>query len=173
MIEAQQTEDKERARLDSGLDAEHINAHDPHWYQNMNRSRRHHTLQRLFAVAVSMALMLASVIGAHGHAFAHSPGSGHGHRHSGLVEQVSQVEQTFQIAPDILTAVDADHQNTNDKSHSGCTDFICHGGLAILASGLVALTFAQRVENLPWTSQVACRRGVFSLDRPPKIFVLA
>ena len=121
-----------------------------------------------------MTLVLASVIGAHGHAFAHSPGSAHGHNHTGLLEAVSQLDQTLQMAPgDDLATVDSDHQNTNDKGHAGCTDFVCHGGLAVLASGCVGLTFELRVENLPWTSQVTCRRGVFSLDRPPKIFVLA
>ena len=139
----------------------------------MNSFRRHHIMQRLFAATVSMVLALASVIGAHGHAFAHNPGSAHGHHHPGMLEHISQVAQTIQTASDDLTTVDGDHQNTNDNSHTGCTDFICHGGLAILASGCTALTFELRVENLSWISQVTSRRGVFSLDRPPKSFVLA
>ena len=166
-----QTEDKECSSLDFGIDAEHMDANDPLRCQIMNGLRRHHALQRLIAATVSLALVLASVIGAHGHAIEHSHDSTHGHHHTGSIEQVLQVAQAVQTASNGLSAVDGDHQV--DTRHTGCTDFICHGGLAVLASGCPALTFELRDENLPWTSQVTSQQGVFSLERPPKFHVLA
>jgi hypothetical protein len=129
---------------------------------------------RLVSTVATLALVLASAIGAFGHAAAH----GHNavvphasHMHAAHVQGAAETG----IVPDHLDLGHADHRGGSDSpchSHTYCCDTFCHGGQAILAATPVlpppapATSFVRRPD-------LAGGRTPGCLDRPPRPPVLA
>lgn len=137
----------------------------------MSAMRRHRRLRRLFAVLVSLTLVLASVVGTHTHAREHGSGAEHGHIQKQLLPAGDLAGSTADLASTMTVRVDGDRHSAPD--HSSCADFVCHGGIAILTNGGAALIRDQKHVQFTSVFQVIFRSSVFSLDRPPKANFLA
>ena len=129
---------------------------------------RHAWITRLVAATVSIAFALSSFIGATAHAgsYHHSAAAHHhvvaaaDHFHSNTAPSISPIGAVDPAEP--------------AHKHSGCMDFICHGGLAVLA----AATSWQLTDWSPkpvfrLTTVAVALASPSRLDRPPKPLVSA
>jgi hypothetical protein len=58
--------------------------------------------------------------------------------------------------------------------HAGCTDFICHGGVAVLAAATAWVVSSwPEARPLPWEQRALHSVSPAGLDRPPKSLVSA
>jgi len=119
---------------------------------------------RLISVAIVLALVFASAVGAYAHGLAHCH---HGHAH------VVQPQDVSAAAP---VAIDMGHKgeprNAPAGNHAGCCDTICHGGYAIVAQGSPVLPLPQVKPPIP-VMRADAGAEPHSLDRPPRSPILA
>jgi len=122
---------------------------------------------RLISTVAALALIVASAIGAFGHA------AGHGH-HSPLdVAHAESVEPASTASDTRHGHVGCDHEKgEKGQPHANCCDTICHGGQAVLTSALaLPLPVAGATLFRPSASLHSQPPGC--LERPPRSPVLA
>jgi hypothetical protein len=131
---------------------------------------------RLIAATLALALFVASFVGAIAHASGHL--HGHEHHHGTIA------------APD--GSHDADNRSAHSENHqrvagvgainvpgpahqhSGCVDFACHGGLAVLATVSSWRVAAwPKTAVFPWNTRALASVSPTKLDRPPKFLASA
>jgi hypothetical protein len=123
---------------------------------------RHGVTRRLLAAALSLVLVTASIIGAHAHVCheAHHQSASH-------------------VVFGGMSAVGADHDEDSSGSlpgsvtHALCSDFLCHGGIAILVDVGQFERLAQRAPAAFPAEDLRVGSGPSTLDRPPKVSVIA
>ena len=124
--------------------------------------------KRLISAVAALALVLAQLVGAYAHAA--------GHDHAGAYAACAHLDghhaaaQTHDAAaPSGIDqgAVDKPQHDDDRALHSGSCDFLCHGGIAVLA----AAGFSYADPTLPYTLAVAIIADPsppLSLERPPR-----
>jgi hypothetical protein len=122
---------------------------------------------RLISILAATALVFAHVVGAYAHAAGHSHGRAHvgcAHDHANHAAATALPDQG--VSGSLHLSCD------QEIDHASCCDFMCHGGIAILATP--ALTFAEPARDCS-ASNASIARLLWpgSLDRPPKSFALA
>jgi hypothetical protein len=137
----------------------------------MARHLRKAWAARLVAATLSLALAMAPIAGAAAHVIGH--GDAHAHHHGAIIAADSSPD------PDQRSAHSEDHHRVSGAGpanmpepahqHSGCVDFVCHGGLAVLAAA-TAWNFTDwpKVAVFPWNTQALASVIPARLDRPPK-----
>ena len=125
-------------------------------------------LRRFLAAALSLVLIVASVIGVRSHA-------GHNEHHlsGGSSIDFPLAHAAGGLAEDQVLVADAELGGAAGHDHSTCTDMVCHGGFAILAVASGVASFDRQAVCWLWSDQTACRASTLTLDRPPKALVLA
>ena len=131
---------------------------------------------RLFGGALSIALVIASTVGA----AAHANGCGHHaqHAHHAGPNVVDLADHGSLATNGESAQLGSDDRGIDtrlpDPTHSSCLDFCCHGGVAVLSSaaGWDSTSWSE-AQLLPWTNRVLASVGPTRLDRPPKSFVSA
>lgn len=140
----------------------------------MPTGRRQSGLTRLITVAMSLVVILASVIGMASHATerTHHQASGTSVE-LGLGSHNNLVDRHNAPSKRLGTSVAEGHQSSPAADHADCLDLICHGGWTItvvdgLLSGMVYSTV-----TFGWLDQMVTGGPATSLDRPPKALVHA
>jgi hypothetical protein len=132
------------------------------------RSIRKKTLPtRLVATVMMVALILATMIGAYGHA------AGHAH-HSALCATHQPTSDTH-AGPNVSEPghVNSEHESTDKgQAHSNCYDLLCHGGFAVLCQAADMPPAPQSVPVIPPHAGVS-NMWCGGLERPPRSPVLA
>ncbi|MGE0853279.1 MAG: hypothetical protein AB7O44_27330 [Hyphomicrobiaceae bacterium] len=151
----------------------------------MARVLRRHWIGRLLAATLSLGLALASTFGAAARA------RDHVHHHDGAAPQA--VHQHFHYGdlgahqPDEEAATTVEEGGRTfaasaagagvpkpDPLHHTCMDFVCHGGIAILASvGSWQAPWWPQGRLVAWQSDHVVCVSPARLDRPPKAFAPA
>jgi hypothetical protein len=124
---------------------------------------------RLVAAVAALALVFAQLIGAYAHAAGHDHASGHAacaHLHG---HHATAAHDDGPAAPSggDQGALDKAQHDDDRALHSASCDFLCHGGIAILA----AAGFSYVDPTPPYTSAVAVIADPSpppSLERPPR-----
>ena len=116
---------------------------------------------RTLTTVTALVVLVASIIGAYGHAAAHNFSSS-------ISEPLSQVGSDHSHSQS-EHATGQEHQGDD---HANCLDTLCHGGYAIVASFLTMFNslhglYVVAAPDLYHGSAPTC------LDRPPKISVFA
>jgi hypothetical protein len=113
---------------------------------------------RLVSVALTLALVWVSAVGAHAHALGH-------YHHHGLGAQHDVVVAAHR-SPAAHDEGGAPHRGTAE--HAGCCDVVCHGGFAIVEIGTSLPVPLMPVGE---TSLMEPAQGTRppSLDRPPRL----
>jgi hypothetical protein len=129
-------------------------------------SLEHRWAARLISAAVALALLVASAVGAYAHALAHCH---HGHANA--------LHQDDAVATAPMVTVNALHKGESQRppasvDQAQCCDTVCHGGLAIVDMGAVALLPPHFLHATLSASRVAGTQP-HSLERPPRSPVLA
>ena len=135
----------------------------------MARALRQLWVARLLATGLSFALIVASLAGTTVHARDHSQhhhwgvshADGHAHAgHSAAIVATADAGGLTSLSHDVPAA---------DPRHNGCLDFLCHGGVAILAMGAGLQIAGWREPLLPfWPSDALSAVRPAALERPPK-----
>jgi len=132
-------------------------------------------IARLSAVALSLALMVASIVGGAAHAREHGH---HSHHHHGAAPVSAHVGHGTPHAPVGGSHLDfqsvADDEPDSAPHRAGCLDFVCHGGAAVLGAAnpwIVAPWPAAAI--FPWQTRALIFVSPARLDRPPKSLVSA
>jgi hypothetical protein len=106
-------------------------------------------------------------------------GQQHAHHHEAAAKTHSDHgTDRVAAAPDkasgAASALDHPEPGGSDRSHTCCMDFICHGGIAIIAgdTGAQFVTWHE-ARVLPWDGQALASVSPARLDRPPKALVSA
>jgi hypothetical protein len=139
----------------------------------MNMRRRVRGAVRRVSILAAFALAFAHVIGAYTHAAGHAHGHAHGQGHAAhaawahdhadhepaAIATIAVIQQSVSADP----ALHGDH----GTDHASCSDFVCHGGIAILVAP--AFAYAELARTNP-SCEIAFARLLWpsSLERPPK-----
>jgi hypothetical protein len=131
---------------------------------------------RLFGGVLSVALVIASTVGAAAHANGHAHHAQHVH-HAGpnVVDSADHGSRaTNRESAQVRSSDDGDiDPRLPEPKRSNCPDCCCHGGVAVLAAAGWDSTSWSEARLSPWTSRVLASVGQTRLDRPPKSFVSA
>jgi hypothetical protein len=129
----------------------------------MARRSRQSWAARLLAATLALALVVASIVGAAAHAGGH-------HHH------LDDAHHGAMAVPDGSPAADRHSGDAPEPAHqhSGCLDFVCHGGLALLTAA-IPWTVAAWPDRavFPWDFESLASVSPARLDRPPKPLVSA
>jgi hypothetical protein len=127
-------------------------------------------------MAVSLVLAVSSIIGAGCHAGVHHHQAGSHHHKIAASENSPKADHLATHSGDERALFGAGDANVPEPAHqhSGCMDFICHGGLAVLASATswIVAGWPEKAV-LPRDMQALVSVSPARLDRPPKSFVSA
>jgi hypothetical protein len=110
--------------------------------------------KRAIAAVAALALVLAAIIGAYGHASAH--GGEHDARHAG-----------DQHAGHQHGAPAGEPGSSDHTDHATCLDTICHGGLVVVAVAVISSAPRPAMPPLGW-SRALCGALSQLLERPPR-----
>src|SRR5262245_37093185 len=102
----------------------------------MLATRRHGWITRLAAATLSLALVVASVVGAaaHGGACAHhAPHYHHSHAGDDADHDASHSGSQAHVKSGPVSHADSGTGESHVQ-HQTCMDFVCHGGIAVLAA---------------------------------------
>lgn len=125
---------------------------------------RQRVMPPLFAVGLSLVLIIASVIGAFAHA-------AHGAHHQGHGAHVG-VESAAEFGGDFKKGHGPDHSETK-AGHALCGDFFCHGGFAIVGQqGIRDRVSEPSCITLRPRDDIVAGNDGSSLDRPPRDSIL-
>ena len=132
-------------------------------------------LRRFLSAALSLALIVASVLGVRSHA-GHNE---HHHRTASTIDVLiaHPAKLAAELVPDLTTeqvsAADVEHGDTTRHDHGTCNDMVCHGGFAVLAAISTLVHFELQPMRWLWSDQSGGRASSLTLDRPPKALVFA
>src|SRR5262245_28045779 len=118
---------------------------------------------RLIAALVAVALVFAHIVGAYAHAA--------GHNHAQGPSSCAQQDILSSADSRINAHAQAKH-GSEPASHTDAFDFMCNGGLAILAAHTVAFARVKAPHSSRIVEIVHLLLGT-SLERPPKFAVRA
>jgi hypothetical protein len=125
----------------------------------MHTGKHKRGASRLLSAVAALALILAQLIGAYAHA---------GHDHAAAHAACAHHGGGSQVAPDEHQPGEAQTEHGSDPAtHNHSCDFMCHGGVAILAIS----TFSYADAQLPYELKgIAFDHLLWpaSLERPPK-----
>jgi hypothetical protein len=120
--------------------------------------------ERSIATVAALALIVACIVGAYGHA------TGHAHHQMPHAAHALSGEVSVAVEP---PHVDGEHEGADiGHAHADCYDFMCHGGHAILAGPTVILHPLRSTLFIPPTASPSSTQPN-CLERPPKSPVLA
>jgi hypothetical protein len=109
-----------------------------------------------------LALLLASVIGVHSHAFTHS------HQATGHAQHAHAGDSNAALPAPVSHQHSHDHGSPGSgHDHSTCLDLVCHGGIAILAGDTSVAAFARESFRLE-AARILYSTAPGCLDRPPR-----
>ena len=138
----------------------------------MTRRLRHGPFARLVAAVLSLCLVTASVAGAAAHAgdCAHHHGAQVAIDAEHAAHALDHTASTDAVSP----AGGGGEPQESQGRHVACMDFLCHGGVAVLAAGS-AWTAEDwpTARTVPWASLPLVAISPSTLDRPPKALVSA
>jgi hypothetical protein len=137
----------------------------------MARALRQLRMSRMIAAALSLAVLVASVVGAAAHAREHGR---HGHHHgAGSISTDADRGALYApVAEYIELLVIGDDEPQPITQHAGCLDFICHGGVAVPTTPWNVGSWPQAAV-FPWGGRSLVSVSPARLDRPPKSRVSA
>ena len=131
----------------------------------MRRHRHGYGIARLVSAVAVFALIFANIVGAHAHATAHGPDAMHAGCDQHLATSAAAAHAAAHASVD--DAAIAHEHGDQGGMHTTSCDFVCHGGVAILA----AATADGQVAQQPARPQVARSIDLLltgSLERPPR-----
>jgi hypothetical protein len=148
----------------------------------MAKALRRQWTARFLAATLSLALSFALVFGTAVHARDHAHHHGdaarhasHHHHHHHVANQPGEEAVTAAHEDGGVLAANAGADEPDHKTlHHNCLDFICHGGIAILANG-DGWQAPWWPEGRPriWQSDHVVSVSPARLERPPKAFASA
>jgi hypothetical protein len=133
----------------------------------MRGCRYRHGLARLVSAVAVVALIFANVVGAHAHATAHGPDAAHGGWDQHLATSAAAVHAAAYAAVDDAASGIAHEHGDPGGAHTTSCDFVCHGGVAILAASTVHGQVAARPAK-PHVARSIDLLLTGYLERPPR-----
>jgi hypothetical protein len=119
-------------------------------------------MRRLLAAVLALALVTATGFGAFAHAALH------GHAHGAGVDHAHHADHVPPPAHGDHADCDrADHKSHGQHDHRDCSEFICHGGFAMLGADVPGFELPTRSASPLWLNATAESAAVPALDRPP------
>ena len=125
----------------------------------MQRDARYCVIRRLLAATLALALVLASMVGS----YAHTSDHGHHHDHASHLALDANAGAGSHADENGAPAT-----STAAADHTCCCDFLCHGGIAILADMTHRVRLDYRRVALTPRDDVRPGTAGGSLDRPPR-----
>ena len=124
---------------------------------------------RLIAAAMSLVLVLGSVIGL----AAHTSSQGHHLQIQSVAAAAFDSEQAPLGGQSAWQAADVEEHGKNDHSHAQCGDLICHGGMTMLTAAIEVMALHGSRAEYFFCQAMFHDSQIYSFERPPNAAVLA